>query len=129
MWIYKHMEHIKEYEDYKGLLRDMQGLGLSLSEEELEMAEFIKITGELLEPEDFEEYLYDYSKNPEEFGFDVESDEYITIENYYSEISSYSKFNLDGPMKTGNAKRWNIDGIENSDLYKMYLKIYKHMRK
>ena len=119
------MKHLKEY-DNEGLLKDLRDLSLALTDDEERMLIFIEEFGADKDPEEFAEYLYDYEKNPEEFEIDSDGDYYNTISDYSWAIEDYKRFDLEGPMKMSNSERWHINKIENSDVYKLYLKISKH---
>lgn len=110
-------------ENFDDLLKDLRSLGLSPTEEEIRMKEFVSQFGGGLKPEDFAEYLYDYYHHPEEYDIDDESEYYDSIIEYYEEISKYARSNLSGPMRFGNYERWNKDGIRMDPIYKLYIKM------
>lgn len=125
------MEHLKEYESFdnlESLLRDMRGLGLSLTEEEERMLKFISNFGENKDPEEFAEYLFDYYERPEGFGIDRDSDYYDSISDYFEEIEHCARFDLRGPMRMGNFERWSSSCIEKTECYQTYKKMSQYSK-
>jgi hypothetical protein len=115
------------------LLKDMQGLGLTLTDEEKDMLDFVNQFGGGKSPDEYAEDIYDYYTNPEEYGIDKEGDYYDMLWYLYeNSVEDHTRYNLSGPMKMGGYKRWDVKEIENEPLYKMYLKMsdyYNKLRK
>ena len=74
-------------------------------------------------PEEFAETLYDYYHHPEEYNIEEDSDYYEQISDFFDDISGCARFNLKGPMSLGTFQRWSITCIENTDVYKTYVKM------
>jgi hypothetical protein len=120
-----------EYSDdeLKALLGDMRSVGQSLTEEEEDMLQFVNQFGGGMSAEDYAETLYDYYKNPGDYGIDPEGDYYDMIWYLYeNSVEDHARFNLQGPMRMSAFPNWNIDGISNEPLYKMYLKMSDHYK-
>jgi len=125
----KHILEYEEFDDLDSLKKDMQGLSLSLSDEEQDMLDLIKFLGhEELTPYEFADYLYDYANNPDDYGIDRDSEEFEIIEYLLGEISGCARYNLTGPMKYGDYKRWDTNCILKSNVYELYLRMLKHPR-
>jgi len=121
-----------EYSDdeLNDLLGDMRSVGQSLTEEEEDMLKFVNQFGGGMSAEDYAETLYDYYKNPGDYGIDPEGDYYDMIWYLYeNSVEDHARFNLQGPMRMSMSPNWNIDGISNEPLYKMYLKMSDHYNK
>lgn len=127
------MKYIKAFEsedNLDSLYRDMQGIGLSLSDEEKDMLDFVHQFGGHLSPEDYAEYLYDYYTNPGEYDIDPDGDYYDMIWYLYeNSVEDYARYNFSGPMRMSTAKRWDEEGIANDPLYKMYIKMSDYYQK
>jgi hypothetical protein len=120
-----------EYSDdeLKDLLGDMRSVGQSLTEEEEDMLQFVNQFGGGMSAEDYAETLYDYYKNPGDYDIDPEGDYYDMIWYLYeNSVEDHARFNLQGPMRMSMSPNWNIDGISNEPLYKMYLKMSDHYK-
>ncbi len=110
--------------DLETLLKNMQGLGLSLSDEEKDMLDFVNQFGGGKSPDEYAEDIYDYYTNPEEYGIDKDGDYYDMLWYLFeNSVEDHARYNLSGPMRMAEYKRWDIKGIENEPLYKMYLKM------
>ena len=125
---------IKESEysedELKALLGDMRSVGQSLTEEEEDMLQFVNQFGGGMSAEDYAETLYDYYKNPGDYDIDPEGDYYDMIWYLYeNSVEDHARFDLQGPMRMSISPNWNIDGISNEPLYKMYLKMSGHYNK
>ena len=121
-----------EYSDdeLKALLGDMRSVGQSLTEEEEDMLQFVNQFGGGMSAEDYAETLYDYYKNPGDYDIDPEGDYYDMIWYLYeNSVEDHARFNLQGPMRMSMSPNWNIDGISNEPLYKMYLKMSDYYNK
>ena len=121
-----------EYSDdeLKALLGDMRSVGQSLTEEEEDMLKFVNQFGGGMSAEDYAETLYDYYKNPGDYDIDPEGDYYDMIWYLYeNSVEDHARFNLQGPMRMSAFPNWNIDGISNEPLYKMYLKMSDYYNK
>jgi hypothetical protein len=117
-------------DELKALLGDMRSVGQSLTEEEEDMLKFVNQFGGGMSPEDYAETLYDYFNNPEEYDIDKEGDYYDMIWYLYeNSVEDHARFDLQGPMRMSMSPNWNIDGISNEPLYKMYLKMSDHYNK
>ncbi len=111
-------------ESFDDLQSDLRGLGLTLTQEEERMLDFLNtMGGHGYSPDEFAETLYDYYHNPEEYNIGKDSDYYEQISDYFDAISGCARFNLGGPMSLGSYQRWNDSCIENSDVYKTYIKM------
>ena len=124
---------IKESEysedELKALLGDMRSVGQSLTEEEEDMLQFVNQFGGGMSAEDYAETLYDYFKNPGDYDIDPEGDYYDMIWYLYeNSVEDHARFNLQGPMRMSMSPNWNVDGISNEPLYKMYLKMSDHYK-
>jgi hypothetical protein len=122
------MKHLKEYEDdeIKGLMGDLRGIGQGLTEEEEDMKKFINQFGGGMDPEEYAETLLDYYENPDEYGIDEDGDYYDMILYLYdNSVSPFAKFSASSPMRFGKYNRWNIEGIKNTQLYQLYLRMSK----
>jgi hypothetical protein len=122
------MKHLYEYEDeeIKGLIGDLRGVGHGLTEEEEDMKDFINQFGGGMDPEEYAETLFDYYNHPEEYDIDESGDYYDMIWYLYdNSVSDFARFNLSGPMSSGNYDRWNIEGIKNNEIYQLYLRMSK----
>jgi hypothetical protein len=42
---------------------------------------------------------------------------------YENSVQDHARFNLGGPMRMGTSSNWNLNGIENEPLYKLYIKM------
>lgn len=117
-------------DELKALLGDMRSVGQSLTEEEEDMLQFVNQFGGGMSAEDYAETLYDYYKNPGDYGIDPEGDYYDMIWYLYeNSVEDHARFNLQGPMRMSMSPNWwNIDGISNEPLYKMYLKMSDHYK-
>jgi hypothetical protein len=116
-------------EELKALLGDMRSVGQSLTEEEEDMLQFVNQFGGGMSAEDYAETLYDYYKNPGDYDIDPEGDYYDMIWYLYeNSVEDHARFNLQGPMRMSAFPNWNIDGISNEPLYKMYLKMSDHYK-
>ena len=116
-------------DELKALLGDMRSVGQSLTEEEEDMLQFVNQFGGGMSAEDYAETLYDYYKNPGDYDIDPEGDYYDMIWYLYeNSVEDHAKFNLQGPMRMSMSPNWNIDGISNEPLYKMYLKMSDHYK-
>ena len=116
-------------DELKALLGDMRSVGQSLTEEEEDMLQFVNQFGGGMSAEDYAETLYDYYKNPGDYGIDPEGDYYDMIWYLYeNSVEDHARFNLSGPMRMSMSPNWNIDGISNEPLYKMYLKMSDHYK-
>jgi|694.fasta_scaffold52151_5 hypothetical protein len=125
----KHILEYEEFDDLDSLKKDMQGLSLSLSDDEQDMLDLIKFLGhEELTPYEFADYLYDYANNPEDYGIDRDSEEFEIIEYFMEDVSACARYSLTGPMKYGDYKRWDTNCILKSDVYQLYLRMLKHPR-
>jgi hypothetical protein len=117
-------------EELKALLGDMRSVGQSLTEEEEDMLQFVNQFGGGMSAEDYAETLYDYYKNPGDYDIDPEGDYYDMIWYLYeNSVEDHARFDLQGPMRMSMSPNWNIDGISNEPLYKMYLKMSDHYNK
>jgi len=117
-------------ENLMDLFRSMQDLGLTLSDEEKDMLDFVHQFGGGKSPEEYAEYLYDYYTNPGEYDIDENGDYYDMIWYLYdNSVGDHARYNLSGPMRMGEYKRWDVKGIENEPLYKMYLKMSDYYNK
>ena len=137
------MKHLTGYSNFRNeneqdeelmaLLKDMQGLGLTLTDEEKDMLDFVNQFGGGKSPDEYAEDIYDYYTNPEEYGIDKDGDYYDMLWYLYeNSVEDHTRYNLSGPMKMGGYKRWDVKEIENEPLYKMYLKMsdyYNKLRK
>jgi hypothetical protein len=130
------MKRILTYKLFEGkenlmdLFRSMQDLGLTLSDEEKDMLDFVHQFGGGKSPEEYAEYLYDYYTNPGEYDIDENGDYYDMIWYLYdNSVGDHARYNLSGPMRMGEYKRWDVKGIENEPLYKMYLKMSDYYNK
>lgn len=111
-------------ESFDDLQSDLRGLGLTLTQEEERMLDFLNtMGGHGYPPDEFAEMLYDYYHDPEEYNIEEDSDYYEQISDYFDAISNCARFNLGGPMSLGTYQRWNNSCIENSDVYKTYIKM------
>lgn len=125
----RQLKYIKIFEDYseeeaKSLLADLRSLDLALTEEEEDLVRFIASFGGNRDAEEYAEYLFDYYTNPDDYDIDTEGDYYDMISFLYeNSVEDHARFNLRGPMRTGNFQRWSIAAIENEPLYKSYLKM------
>ena len=121
----KHILEWEEFDDLQSLKKDMEGLGLTLTDEEEIMMGFLKEFGSSeLSPEEFAEYIYDYATSPEEYGIDTESEYFESIEMYLDDIMGCSRGDFSSPMyKHGATARWNLNCIRESEVYKTYLKV------
>jgi hypothetical protein len=123
------MRHIKIYENYsddelEGLLGDMRSVGQSLTEEEEDMLQFVNQFGGGMSAEDYAETLYDYYKNPGDYDIDPEGDYYDMIWYLYeNSVEDHARFG------SRRMAIWNIGGISNEPLYKMYLRMSDHYNK
>jgi hypothetical protein len=116
-------------EELKALLGDMRSVGQSLTEEEEDMLQFVNQFGGGMSAEDYAETLYDYYKNPGDYDIDPEGDYYDMIWYLYeNSVEDHARFDLQGPMRMSISPNWNIDGISNEPLYKMYLKMSDHYK-
>jgi hypothetical protein len=121
-----------EYSDdeLKALLGDMRSVGQSLTEEEEDMLQFVNQFGGGMSAEDYAETLYDYYKNPGDYDIDPEGDYYDMIWYLYeNSVEDHARFDLQGPMRMSISPNWNIDGISNEPLYKIYLRMSDHYNK
>ena len=117
-------------DELKALLGDMRSVGQSLTEEEEDMLQFVNQFGGGMSAEDYAETLYDYYKNPGDYDIDPEGDYYDMIWYLYeNSVEDHARFDLQGPMRMSMSPNWNIDGISNEPLYKMYLKMSGHYNK
>ena len=108
----------------------MQGLGLTLTEEEEDMLDFVNQFGAGMSPEDYAEYLYDYFTHPEEYDIDEDGDYYAMLSYLYeNSVEDHARYNLSGPMRMGEFERWYTSRIEQEPLYKMYVKMSGHYNK
>jgi hypothetical protein len=123
------MRHIQLYEEYsedelKDLFGDMRSVGQSLTEEEEDMLRFVNQFGGGMSAEDYAETLYDYYKNPGDYDIDPEGDYYDMIWYLYeNSVEDHARFG------SRRMAIWNIDGISNEPLYKMYLRMSDHYNK
>ena len=116
-------------DELKALLGDMRSVGQSLTEEEEDMLQFVNQFGGGMSAEDYAETLYDYYKNPGDYGIDPEGDYYDMIWYLYeNSVEDHARFNLQGPMRMGEFERWYTSRIEQEPLYKMYLKMSDHYK-
>jgi len=116
-------------DELKALLGDMRSVGQSLTEEEEDMLQFVNQFGGGMSAEDYAETLYDYYKNPGDYDIDPEGDYYDMIWYLYeNSVEDHARFDLQGPMRMSMSPNWNIDGISNEPLYKMYLKMSDHYK-
>jgi hypothetical protein len=116
-------------DELKALLGDMRSVGQALTEEEEDMLQFVNQFGGGMSAEDYAETLYDYYKNPGDYDIDPEGDYYDMIWYLYeNSVEDHARFNLQGPMRMSAFPNWNIDGISNEPLYKMYLKMSDHYK-
>ena len=117
-------------DELKALLGDMRSVGQSLTEEEEDMLQFVNQFGGGMSAEDYAETLYDYFTSPQEYDIDPEGDYYDMIWYLYeNSVQDHARFNLQGPMRMSAFPNWNIDGISNEPLYKMYLKMSDYYNK
>jgi len=116
------MQHLKKYDEYNDLLKDLQDLDLAFTKEEMDMYDFIKEFGGNKEPEDFADYLKDYYKNPSDYDIDTDSDYYLAIGDYYLDIEEFNKNR--NPFYAGTDV-WKIKELEKSDTYQTYSKMSK----
>jgi hypothetical protein len=126
------MRHLLEYEEseFRDLMKDMQGLGLTLTEEEKDMLDFVNQFGAGKYPEEYAEDIYDYYTNPEEYNIDKDGDYYDMIWYLYeNSVEDNARYNLSGPMKMSTSSRWDIDGILKDPLYKLYIKMSDYYSK
>lgn len=113
-----------------GLLGSLRDLGLSLSEDEQDMLDFINQFGGDKSPTDYADGIYDYYTNPEEYGIDEDSDYYdMTWYLYENSVMDAARFNLGGTMRLGNYNRWDKDIIENNEHYQLYKKMSSYYNK
>jgi hypothetical protein len=111
-------------EELKDLLGIMRSVGQSLTEEEEDMLQFVNQFGGGMSAEDYAETLYDYYKNPGDYGIDPEGDYYDMIWYLYeNSAEDHARFDLSGPMRMSNFQRFSLASIENEPLYKLYLKM------
>ena len=116
-------------DELKALLGDMRSVGQSLTEEEEDMLQFVNQFGGGMSAEDYAETLYDYYKNPGDYGIDPEGDYYDMIWYLYeNSVEDHARYNLSGPMRMGEFERWYTSRIEQEPLYKMYLKMSDHYK-
>jgi len=116
--------------ELKALLGDMRSVGQSLTEEEEDMLRFVNQFGGGMSAEDYAETLYDYYKNPGDYDIDPEGDYYDMIWYLYeNSVEDHARFDLQGPMRMSMSPNWNIGGISNEPLYKMYLRMSDHYNK
>ena len=116
--------------ELKALLGDMRSVGQSLTEEEEDMLKFVNQFGGGMSAEDYAETLYDYYKNPGDYDIDPEGDYYDMIWYLYeNSVEDHARFDLQGPMRMSMSPNWNIGGISNEPLYKMYLRMSDHYNK
>ena len=116
-------------DELKALLGDMRSVGQSLTEEEEDMLQFVNQFGGGMSAEDYAETLYDYYKNPGDYGIDPEGDYYDMIWYLYeNSVEDHARFNLQGPMRMGEFERWYTSRIEQEPLYKLYLKMSDHYK-
>ena len=122
--MYRVEPELLDNEGFDDLQSDLRGLGLTLTQEEERMLDFLNtMGGHGYSPDEFAEMLYDYYHNPEEYNIEEDSDYYEQISDYFDAISNCARFNLGGPMSLGTYQRWNNSCIENSDVYKTYIKM------
>ena len=128
-----YLSFLNESEEDKGLrdlLKDMQGLGLTLTEEEEDMLEFVHHFGGDKSPGEYAEYLYDYYTYPGNYDIDPEGDYYDMIWYLYeNSVQGHARHYLSGPMRGGNYQTWDESKIANEPLYKMYVKMSGHYNK
>ena len=128
-----YLSFLNESEEDKGLrdlLKDMQGLGLTLTEEEEDMLEFVNHFGGDKSPGEYAEYLYDYYTYPGNYDIDPEGDYYDMIWYLYeNSVQVHARHYLSGPMRGGNYQTWDESKIANEPLYKMYVKMSGHYNK
>jgi hypothetical protein len=128
-----YLSFLNESEEDKGLrdlLKDMQGLGLTLTEEEEDMLEFVNHFGGDKSPGEYAEYLYDYYTYPGNYDIDPEGDYYDMIWYLYeNSVQGHARHYLSGPMRGGNYQTWDESKIANEPLYKMYVKMSGHYNK
>ena len=116
-------------DELKALIGDMRSVGQSLTEEEEDMLQFVNQFGGGMSAEDYAETLYDYYKNPGDYGIDPEGDYYDMIWYLYeNSVEDHARYNLSGPMRMGEFERWYTSRIEQEPLYKMYLKMSDHYK-
>ena len=129
------MRHIRLYEEYsdneiRSLLADMKSMDLALTDDEKDMLEFVIQFGAGKSAEDYAETLYDYYKNPGDYDIDPEGDYYDMIWYLYeNSVQDHARFDLQGPMRMSMSPNWNLDGISNEPLYKLYLKMSDYKAK
>jgi len=116
--------------DLESLLKDMQGLGLSLSDEEKDMLDFVNQFGGGKSPDEYSEDIYDYYTNPEEYGIDKDGDYYDMLWYLYeNSVEDHGrKWHTEKYYLSGEIG-WDVKGIENEPLYKMYLKMSDYYNK
>jgi hypothetical protein len=112
------------------LLKDMQGLGLTLTDEEKDMLDFINQFGAGKYPEEYAEDIYDYYTNPEEYGIDKDGDYYDMLWYLYeNSVEDHARHNISGPMRLGTYVKWDEKEIEKEPLYKLYIKMSDYYNK
>jgi hypothetical protein len=120
----------EEDKDLTDLFKDMQGLGLTLTDEEKDMLDFVNQFGAGMSPEDYAEYLYDYYTNPEEHEIDKDGDYYDMIWYLYeNSVEDHARHNISGPMRLGTYVKWDEKEIEKEPLYKLYIKMSDYYSK
>jgi hypothetical protein len=112
------------------LLKDMQGLGLTLTDEEKDMLDFVNQFGAGKYPEEYAEDIYDYYTNPEEYGIDKDGDYYDMLWYLYeNSVEDHARHNISGPMRLGTYVKWDEKEIEKEPLYKLYIKMSDYYNK
>jgi len=130
------MKHLRGYpvfinekgddKELMDLLKDMQGLGLTLTDEEKDMLDFVNQFGGGMSAEDYAETLYDYFTNPEEYEIDKEGDYYDMIWYLFeNSVEDHARC----PSAMVAYHRWDTSSIEQEPLYKLYIKMSNYYNK
>lgn len=115
--------------DLDGLVSSFQNLGINMSEEEIQMKKFMEMFGREKDPQEWAEYLFDYYHNPAEYDIEEDSEYYEQICQFYEDsVEPHKRFDLHGPMRFGNFQRFDLDSIEETPEYRLYLKVSRENR-
>jgi hypothetical protein len=110
--------------DLDDLISGFQNLGISMTDEEIQMEKFVEQFGGGKNPSEWAEYLFDYYHNPEEYFIEKDSEYHEQICQFYEDsVEPHKRFNLNGPMRFGNFQRFELDSIEETPEYKLYRKM------
>ena len=115
--------------DLDGLISSFQNLGINMSEEEIQMKKFVEQFGRDKDPEEWAEYLFDYYHNPAEYDIEEDSEYYEQICQFYEDsVEPHKSFDLHGPRRIGKYQRFDLDSIEETPEYRLYLKVSQKNR-